>query len=338
MADSDIEMWFPRVPRKFSNDFLDPMLVEEDFDDTVGMARRFAREHPEFTEEDLINRLVKNGVKLYGTREEWEGFFTDIREEITIEAANKKPPEEISWIVQHVGGIATYTMVEVLPAVAVTVEVVTEDIEPESVIRKPESHREIAPVPTDVMCAMLEVAPDGMMRPKDFADMLTKRLRLDPAATAEVIDAALAAKTIKKVGSRGTTYIAVNVGEAEKKRPVVQPGAEELEERLLDEGELKMVIAILDKLAEGHVTTGVTTKNLESLLHSSYTRDHFRRLLRILDSQRLIKIDSQANYRQARKSPRVHLRGQDTKNRWQANREGYINRLKQTKIRLKSDT
>jgi hypothetical protein len=338
MPNNEVEMSFPKPPRKFSGEYLDPMLVIEDFDETVGMARRFARDNPEFTEEDLINRLASNGVKLYGTRKEWNRFFTDVRKRITTEATKKKPPEEVTWIVQHVGGVATYTMVEVVPTGPKPVEATAVIPEPEPTVRDAEPRRGAAAVaPADVMRALLTAATNGMMRPNDFADAIARRLRLDAAATAGAIEEALAAKVIRKVGSRGSTYITVSSNEPELGRRVARPETEEPDERLLTEGELMMVVSILDELAKGHITTGVTTKNLESILHSTFSRDHFRRLLRILESQRLIRFDNQANYKQARKSPRVHLRGQDTKNRWLANRDGYINRLKQAKIRLKGE-
>lgn len=340
MPSNEIERSFPKPPRRFSDDFLDPMLVIEDYEETAGMVRRFARDNPDFTEDDLLQRLANNGVYLYGTQKEWEAFFTGMRRHIVKEAAKKKPPTEITWTVRQLGGMATYTMVEVESAKEVQVEIPAVAVaEPERVVRTVELRREPVSSPTqaDAIRAMLGEATDGMMRPKDLVAAVAKRLRLTPDAATVAIDAALLTNRIKKTGYRGTTYIAVSNGESEQRRRPARPETEDVEERLLSEDELAMVVSVLDKLAEGHVTTGVTIKNLESLLHSSYSRDHFRRLLRLLEAQRLIRFDKEANYKQARKSPRVHLRGQDTKNRWQANRDGYINRLKQAKIHLKGE-
>lgn len=306
------------------------------------MVRRFARDNPDFTEDDLIQRLASNGVYLYGTQEEWDALYTDIRKKIVDEAVKKKPPVEVTWVVQQLGGMAAYTMVEVETATEeAQTEVVVEVEEQVQMERRVEPRRErTAPqAQADVIRAMLEAAEDGMMRPKDLIDAVAKRFRLEPDAATVAIDAALLTNQIRKVGSKGTTYITVSNGESVQRRrgAAARPEAEDAEERLLAEDELAMVVSVLDKLAEGHITTGVTIKNLESLLQSTYSRDHFRRLLRILESQRLVRFDNEAKYGKARKSPRVHLRGQDTKNRWQANRTGYINRLKQAKIRLKGE-
>lgn len=339
MPNNEIERSFPKPPRRFSHDYLDPMLEEEDYEETVGMVRRFARDNPDFTEDDLLQRLANNGVYLYGTQEEWDDLFTEIRGQIVEEAAQKKPPVEVTWVVQQLGGMATYTMIEVESVAEVQAETLVVVAEPERVVRRVEPRREpiTAPTQADAIRAVLGAATDGMMRPKDLIDAVAKQLRLDPDAATVAIDAALLTNRIRKTGYRGTTYITVSTDEPAQRRRPARAETEDVEERLLSDDELAMVISVLDKLAEGHVTTGVTIKNLESLLHSSYSRDHFRRLLRILESQRLIRFDKEANYKQARKSPRVHLRGQDTKNRWQANRDGYINRLKQAKIRLKGE-
>lgn len=339
MPNNEVERSFPRPPRRFSSDFLDPMLVVEDYEETVGMVRRFARDNPDFTEDDLLHRLANNGVYLYGTQKEWDRLFTGMRNKIVKEAAKKKPPVEVTWVTQQLGGMATYTMVEVESVEEVQAEAPVMAVEPERLARRAEPSREpVAPsVQADTIRAMLGAAPDGMMRPKDLIDAVAKQFRLDDGAATVAIDTALLTNQIMKTGHKGTMYITASTGEPAQKRPTARPETEEAEERLLSDDELTMVISVLDKLAEGHVTTGVTIKNLESLLHSSYSRDHFRRLLRILESQRLIRFDTVANYKQARKSPRVHLRGQDTKNRWQANRDGYINRLKQAKIRLKGE-
>ncbi len=317
------------------------MLVVEDFAETVGIARRYALRNVEFTEEDLIAHLARNGVLLYGAQEDWDYLFTDIRNQIVSDAAEKKVPEQVSWTVQRLGEMATFTMVEtvstetpaVMPAVVVPEAPVEEDrTVPEAAeVREPDD----SPHPFDVIGALLRNAPDGMMRRRELTDAVARRLRLGTTDARDLIDAAFFAEKLRKVSAKGTAFIAVNNGEPKQRRLEAAPTSEvvEPEERALTDEEVFTLTTILDKLAEGHLTTGETIKNLERQLNSGFSRDHFRKLLRLLEAQRFIRYDSSANYGKARKSPRVHFRGQDIKNRWQANRDGYINRLRKATIR-----
>ena len=172
------------------------------------------------------------------------------------------------------------------------------------------------------------------MRRKELTDAIARRFRLNAPDAGDLINAAFFADKLRKVPFRGTTFIAVNNGEPKQRRAEQSraPEAAVPEERELTEKEILTLTAILDKLAEGHLTTGETIKNLERQINSDFSRDHFRKLLRILEAHRFIRYDSTANYGKARKSPRVHFRGQDIKNRWQANRDGYINRLRKATI------
>lgn len=337
MQDKETQKSFPKPPRSFHGDILDPLLVEEDYEETVGMVRRFARDNPSFTEEDLLMRLARNGVVLYGTQSEWDDLFTEMRDQIVAEAAKKRTPVAVTWAVQQLGDMATYTMVETRTASDTPKEVPV----PKAIRALTESSSEparvvgTAPLPGSELRLILDAAADGMMRPIDLTAAVAKQLRIDHDAAAGIIGAALADKLLRKVGNKGITFIVASNGETAQKvlEPVGMSEVHEDEERLLTEDELTMVIAVLDKLSEGHVTTGATIKVLEQQLQSSFGRDHFRKLLRLLESQRLIRIDHEAKYGKARKSPRVHLRGQDTKSRWQANRDGYIARLRNAAIR-----
>lgn len=331
---------FPRPPRGYDGPLYDPMLVEEDFTETVGIARRYALRNVEFTEEDLIVHLARNGVRLYGSQEDWDYLFTDIREQVVKDAAERKNPAQVSWTVQALGDIATYTMVETVsapPALAQVAELPAPPAREEerAVPEKPaRTESEPSSDPFVVIVGILGDAPEGMLRRKELTDAVARRFRLSAPDASDLISAAFLADKLRKVPSRGTTFIAVNNGEPKQRRAeaVRAPEAAVPEERELTEKELLTLTAILDKLAEGHLTTGETIKNLERQINSGFSRDHFRKLLRILEAQRFIRYDSTANYGRARKSPRVHFRGQDTKNRWQANRDGYINRLKKATI------
>lgn len=337
MQDKEVQKSFPKPPRSFRGDIIDPLLVVEDYEETVGIVRRFARDNPDFTEEDLLVRLARNGVVLYGTQAEWDDLFTEMRNQIVDEAAKKKPPAEVTWVIRQLGDLATYTMVETsaVPQEAVEVPIAEIEYRPDASNKTSRLEEGQPPVLASEILLVLNSATEGMLRPKDLSAAVAKRLRVTHDMATRAIDSALSDSLIRKIGSRGTTFITVNNGDLiqNTRTPAAKPEFEVGEESPLTEDELTMVIAILDRLAEGHVTTGVTIKVLEQQLHSSFSRDHFRKLLRLLESHRLVRLDHEAKYGKARKSPRVHLRGQDTKNRWQANREGYIARLRKATIR-----
>lgn len=344
MPDSETSRSFPQPPRRYDGPHYDPALVEEDFEETAGIVRRFAMRNQDFTEERLIAHLAANGVVLYGTQEDWDYLFAEMREKIVTDAAERRRPSEITWVSQRLGEVATYTMVETVspevPVVALVADAPAEEIpvEREEVSALPEAVevRQIAkpPSPFDDIHAILGSAPEGMMRRRELTAAVAKRLRISPTDARDLIDAAFFAEKLRKVATRGTTFIAVNNGEPRQKKsgPEPTPESAEPEERALTDEEILTLTAILDRLAEGHVTTGETIKNLERHLSTGFSRDHFRKLLRILEAQRFIRYDNTANYGKARKSPRVHFRGQDMKNRWQANRDGYINKLKKATI------
>lgn len=342
MPNSETPRSFPQPPRRYDGPLYDPTLVEEDFEETVGIMRRFAMRNQEFTEVRLIAHLAANGVILYGTQDEWEYLFAEMREKVVTDAAEKRRPVEITWTEQKLGEVATYTMIEAeAPEEPAATEVALPAVE-EPAEREVDTAVAVevkepgnAPSPFDAISAILGDAPEGMMRPKELAEAVAIRLRLTSSDASDLVGAALFAQKICKVSTKGTAFLTVNNGEPKKQRvePASPPESAEPEERALTDEEILTLVSILDKLAEGHVSAGETIKNLERHLNTGFSRDHFRKLLRLLEAQRFIRYDSNANYGRARKSPRVHFRGQDMKNRWQANRDGYINKLKKATIR-----
>ena len=324
---------FPQPPRRFDGPILDPLLVEEEFEETVGIVRRFAARNQDFTEERILAHLAVNGVTLYGTQEDWDGLFAEMRNKIVADAAERQTPAQITWITQHLGDVATYTMIEVSTPAAPAVShvevpcVSTEEAEETDDLS-------VSPTSFDAISEVLDKAPDGKMRPRELIIALARKLRIDTTEAEVLIDAGLFVNQLRKVPNGGTTYITVSNGESTQGRRRSASRPEEVgEERLLTEEELAMVIAVLDELATGHVSTGATIKNLEQRLNSGFSKEHFRKLVRLLDAQQIIRYDNNARYGQARKSPRIHFRDQEMKSRWLANRDDYIERLKEATTR-----
>ncbi len=219
MQENDMLKLFPQPPRGFRGK-LDPLVVIEHFEDTVGMVRRFGQRIPEFTEECLLGHLATYGVRLYGPVEDWDVLFGEIRDQIVSDGAERKPPVQVSWVVNKLGEKATYSMIETptveateqsppAEAAAVVAASTIRDVPTPERGGTPDRDRMLA----NGVRSILATAADGMMRRRALTATVAGSFDIATADARRFINGALSAGWLSKVGNQGVTFISVSTEE-----------------------------------------------------------------------------------------------------------------------------
>jgi len=326
---------------KDGHPILIPELIEEDFDATTAIFRRFVSDGTPFILEDLRAHLAGNNVQLPADPEELREMFEEMVDVTLTYYADRR--EARTWHQQKVGREVVYTLVEIIPHNAIdTLELPAEqetaETEPAGALPLPadagssspthsQDHR---PLLAGETLAAIFGAQD-LVRLKHAIGLVASTMGIDTRTAADLIANTRDAGGLFKHTIGGVTFIGREPPER-LARAETEPTDAEVA-RLLNEDEIGIMVRVMDRLTTGgrHVSQGETIKALRQALDMG-SGPAFNRLLRIMEDQRLIKFDSTANYGRARKSPRVHVRGQDMKERWIGNREAYINRLRKVTI------
>jgi hypothetical protein len=218
MQDKEALVLFPQPSQNYDGPLLDPLLVEEEFTQTVGVVRRFASGSPDFTEQRILEHLAANGVSIYGTQEDWEALFAEIRDRIVEDAAEKEPPVEISWIVCQLGEKATYTMVgtsttEVAEALQAEEASVRRVVMPETVGTEQVGERDEDRSLLDGVRNMLGESAGGKVRLRELVSAIAEKLDVTTAEASQLIGKAVSAGRFTKVRSGGIAYVTEFTGE-----------------------------------------------------------------------------------------------------------------------------
>jgi hypothetical protein len=308
-----------------------PDFVVEDYQIVVGMVGRYALYTgvPEFTFGQLEGHLIRLNVELVGELD-WPTLFSQMRNTVVQNLAEQG--RDFQWRQRKVGEVTKYALMEV-PS---SKEAVSPEEELPDVIAEAEvGQQDEIPLggrrPDARLDTLFEGLPDRRARLKDLPSMIMQRFGVDETEAQGMIHAARADGRLHRSPVAGITYLSLDPPSKPATRSHQEARQEDAEQvmRSLTEYELIVAERIMDSLAASgtHVSEGSTIKRLGRDLNLDLSPRDLRRLLRHMETMRLISIDSSGGYGQTRKSPRVRIRGQDMKNRWNGNKNGYMGRL-----------
>jgi hypothetical protein len=341
---------------------LNPELVEEDYLATTDIVKRYASTTADFSMAELHEHLTDNNVILTGTGAD----FKELLEEMQADIANDYAEQghDVVWSMDREHRIARYMLGLVVRddagrrsvraplhiALRATLEPLPtiEAPEPkppapaaktakrpvmEPASQTPSFEYELLEETADRIRGALNTAPGGAMRPHWLADRLSEQ-GISPEITELVLEGGRAAGWLHITRIKGSRFYTLEAPDPEttpiKTRKRKATPGESAGPRPISETEVETAKEIMDLLGKAgtHVQQGQTIKTLEATLQGELSRRDLRKLLRALETLRFVTISSDANYGKARKSPKVKLRGQDMKERWNANRDGYVKRMR----------
>ncbi len=311
-----------------------PEIVEEDFVEVSGIVRRYAARQGLFSMVEIEDHLLANDVLLPEADKDWKLLFDELKDAVVADFAVEG--DERLWVTEKFGRVTKYALAQVLRAETLKSQAPVPEPEPPKPVAKPAvaSGGGSDVIAKAAVQALFRAAGTPLLRPDDILKGLSND---DPIAAQQLFSQAVEAGQLVRVSRKGTVYY--GPAELHKSRPTqkterLKTSDAQTETHPITQEELQAAVNIMDRLtAPGtHVNQGATIKVLEQAFGVGFSKQDFRKILRALEAQRLVTISAAANYGKARKSPRVTLRGQDTKARWQSNRDGYINRLQKITI------
>lgn len=319
-----------------------PDFVIEDYAAVVEMVGRYALYTgvPNFTFGQLEGHLIRLNVELTG-ESDWPTLFAEMQKDVVRQL--EEQGRHYQWR-QEVGERTLYSLVEIAPSyeeAATSLKQTSPTQEPEqTTIQQSGTTATIRSGEHEAserrLITILNGLPEHKARPKELLSLVMGRYGVDKDEAEAMIHAARSDGSLHRYTIGGTTYLSSEPpsDSSRKSRQVARHEDTEKEARPLNDDELAAATRIMDMLAARgtHVSEGSTIKRLEQDLHLGLTPTALRRLLRHMESMRFITVDNTSNYRQARKSPKVRVRGQDMKTRWVGNRDGYISRLRKSRI------
>ncbi len=340
---------------------LNPELIEEDYLATTDIVRQFTSTIADFSLAELREHLANSNVMITGTNADFQELLEEMQADIANDYAEQG--HDVVWSIDREQRIARYmlglvvrddagrrsvraplqlalkatlgplpsiTTPEPKPSVPPTRTTKRPTAEPTS--QTPSFEYELLEETADRIRGALSTAPGGAMRPHWLADRLSEH-GISPEITELVLEGGRAAGWLhitRMKGSKFYTLEAPDPDTAPVKARKRKAASSETGPRPISETEVETAQEVMDILSKAgtHVQQGQTIKTLEATLKGDLSRRDLRKLLRALETLRFVTISSDANYGRARKSPKVKLRGQDMKERWNANRDGYIRRIR----------
>lgn len=305
MPENESPREFPKPPRKFSGQYLDPLLIEEDYDEVVGITRRYAERTPGFTDEELIAYLaLKNGVRLYGTQGDWEALFAETRERIVAEATEARPPVHISWTVGKLGEQAIYTMVEVPPAIpapADPVPVVAQEVLKTAAATLLDEAVHPDQPTFDYLLLMLGGTGEGVMFAREARDAVARRFRVNLEEAGRRIQSAVSAGVVRNGSRRGIKIVGLPSDDAAEAIPAEQeePEDEVAHVEVLAELDayfavIKYVMSALSSLRDINMGQPYDRLWKRSSLEELMDFDGFKRYVRRMEVDGLVRIEKNA--------------------------------------------